>query len=295
MNKTSIEWVKNPDGSQGYTWNPLTGCLNHINGMCKGGNFPCYAYKLANGRLKSRYLANEEYAPVNVYDLEMIDPADDPFYPRFWEDRLQELVPSLDKNNKLILGNPKGIFVCDMSDLFGIGISPEWTNKVMSVIKLNPQHRFYLLTKQPQNLIKFSPFPENCWCGVTTTNKQQYIGAQRELDLIKARVKFISCEPLLEHLPVSPYDFTPFGGSINWVIIGAQTKPYKPPEISWVQEIALACTKAHIPLFLKDNLKSLLPNRMPFWAVYNWKELDKGALITMSENKFRQEMPTTNV
>ena len=28
MNKTPIEWVKNPDGSQGYTSNPITGCLN---------------------------------------------------------------------------------------------------------------------------------------------------------------------------------------------------------------------------------------------------------------------------
>lgn len=49
MNETNIEWVKNPDGSQGYTWNPITGCLNHDNGLCKGGGFPCYAYKLANG------------------------------------------------------------------------------------------------------------------------------------------------------------------------------------------------------------------------------------------------------
>lgn len=50
MNKTSIEWAKNPDGTQGYTWNPVTGCLN--------GCEYCYARKLANGRLKSRYLAN---------------------------------------------------------------------------------------------------------------------------------------------------------------------------------------------------------------------------------------------
>ena len=50
MQKTKIEWVKSPNGKQGYTWNPITGCLN--------GCPYCYARKLANGRLKSRYLAN---------------------------------------------------------------------------------------------------------------------------------------------------------------------------------------------------------------------------------------------
>jgi Bacteriophage protein gp37 len=39
MNKTQIEWVINPDGSHGYTWNPVTGCLN--------GCSYCYAAKMA--------------------------------------------------------------------------------------------------------------------------------------------------------------------------------------------------------------------------------------------------------
>ena len=45
---------------------------------------------------------------------------------------------------------------------------------------------------------------------------------------------------------------------ISWVILGSQTKPYKPPKIEWVQEIVEACDKAGIPVFLKNNLKSLL-------------------------------------
>jgi protein gp37 len=36
MQKTKIEWVKNPDGSQGYSWNP-------IRGLCPVGCFYCYA------------------------------------------------------------------------------------------------------------------------------------------------------------------------------------------------------------------------------------------------------------
>ncbi|GAI89421.1 unnamed protein product, partial [marine sediment metagenome] len=60
MHRSKIEWVLNPDNKTlGWVWNPMTGCRNHVNGLCKGGGFPCYAYRLANGRLKESYLAND--------------------------------------------------------------------------------------------------------------------------------------------------------------------------------------------------------------------------------------------
>ncbi len=187
MNKTQIEWVKNPDGTPGYSWNPITGCLNHIDGMCKGGNFPCYAYGLAETRLKGLYLSNKDTATKN-YDEDSY-----PFYPRFWPDRLLD-IPFTKKS--------RGIFVCDMSDLFGIGIPREWTQHVINLIRLSPQHRFYLLTKQPQNLIKFSPFPDNIWLGVSAANQSQVDEAVKYLKEIEATVKFISFEPLLERINI---------------------------------------------------------------------------------------------
>ena len=39
MNKTKIEWVKNPDGTQGYTFNPITGCLNNCD-YCYASDYP---------------------------------------------------------------------------------------------------------------------------------------------------------------------------------------------------------------------------------------------------------------
>jgi protein gp37 len=294
MNKTSIEWVRNPDGSQGYTWNPITGCLNHINGLCTGGGFPCYAYKLANGRLKQRYLANTKLAPnakggvakLSISGQTAIEREGDyadPFYPRFWEERLDEpcgiLKDELSYDPRSI--RPKGIFVCDMSDLFGVGIPKQWTHSVMNFIEACPQHRFYLVTKQPQNLIKFSPVPENCWVGVTATNHEMVAKAVHYLFDIEAKVKFISLEPLLGQLDIWGAGFCGVGlpcewERINWLIIGAQTNPYKPPEISWVREIVEAADKAGIPVFLKDNLRPLLipedcskPNYLTeniFWA-----------------------------
>lgn len=306
MNRTKIEWVKNPDGSQGYTWNPITGCLN--------GCEYCYARKLANGRLRSRYLANEEVA-ITGFDMVYIDGNDpkyqDPFYPRAWFDRRE---PALERKK------PKGIFVCDMSDLFGIGIPEEWTQHVITLMRLSPQHRFYLLTKQPQNLAKFSPFPANCWVGVTATNRQMFIEALRGLKDVRASVKYISIEPCLErvfsnegwiveHAPDTRPDdaFMLTLTGIQLVIIGSLTltladynnsnyalrrglklrrwgkKWTVQPDIEWVREIVETCDEAGVVVFLKNNLG--WPRLSADGALPFYKRYPSGTM------ELRQEMP----
>lgn len=275
MNRTSIEWVRNPDGSQGYTWNPITGCLN--------GCPYCYARKLANGRLKTRYLANTNTADIHfksdrVDALNYALAATNPFYPRFWESRLHD--------RGLFQEEPRGIFTCDMSDLFGIGVPEAWTDRVIDQVKVHRQHRFYLLTKQPQNLpTSMSYFPDNCWVGVSATDAQMFIDAGHALEGIHAKVKYISAEPLLDW---------EFGGAgfiatmlqqwaVNWIIIGAQTKPFRAPKIEWVEEIVSAADKAGIPTFLKDNLQPLLGEREAGIRVGSHKEI----II----RELRQEVP----
>jgi len=300
MNKTSIEWVKNPDGSQGYTWNPITGCLNHVNGLCKGGGFPCYAYKLAHGRLKQRYLTNTNLAPnatggvtrLTISGQTAVDREGsyaDPFYPRFWEERLDEpcgiLKDELNYDPRSI--KRKGIFVCDMSDLFGVGIPEQWTHSVMNFIEACPQHRFYLLTKQPQNLIKFSPFPENCWVGVTATNEKMLHSGIESLKSIEATVRFISLEPLISWS--TPFDYlvweSLWRGHINWLIIGQQTpvSAKTEPKIEWIREIAGAADRAGIKVFLKDNLRPLIATLSATEALAYYHE---------QTCELRQEMPS---
>lgn len=314
MNRTSIEWAQNPDGSQGYTWNPITGCLNHDNGLCNGGGFPCYAYKLANGRLKQRYLANTTTAmsvradglALNLMDRQVRAEAD-PFYPRFWEEKLSQPIGYATTNqvDGILAAKPpkgKGIFVCDMSDLFGIGIPEEWTGKVLRIIEHTSYNRFYLLTKQPGQLIKFSPFPDNAWVGMTLTNSHYANNARQFLLSVKAKVKFLSLEPLLAHM-----DGWALGNAIthaDWLIIGAWTgsiedkyrfrdkypdlqameyghKLTLQPKIEWVREIVEAADRAGIPVFLKNNLQPLLnQHRAGDWQ---WAVSPNG--------KLRQEMP----
>ena len=319
-------WVRNPvmkspelDPIQassyelGWTFNPITGCLNNNNGLCKGGGFPCYAYKLANGRLKPLYLANdnfrpykEKYDPMQLRDIAFY--GDDPFYPRFWEERLRELQRGIDDPDyqRYIRQKPKGIFICDMGDLFGIGVPEQWTRKVLETIgdDSNSMHRFYLLTKQPQNLIKFSPFPENCWVGVTATNDEAYQAASFYLEQVEARVKYISFEPLLSPIDCRKSWDKRMDRLLNWLIIGACTGTHRDievlsakypelwgtilhgnkwalfPKIEWVRKIVEAADKAGIPVFLKDNLKSLFaPN---YEVMYPW---------AYRLGEYRQELP----
>ncbi len=296
-------WVRNPDGSQGYTWNPITGCLNHVNGMCKGGNSPCYAYRLAHGRLKNLYLANNNLPCSDKSDWS------DPFYPRFCPEKLEELERRnffIDQSDGRVKRH--GIFPCNMSDLFGIGIPEEWTNRVLEAIRRNGGHdRFYLLTKQPQNLAKFSPFPDNCDVGVTVTNKVT-LDSLYHLAHVKASKRFVSFEPLLEsvnldmHTVSIPWaggrdkggrDYSPLIDHLDWLIIGAQTKPTVYPKIEWVEKIVRAADKSGIPVFLKDNLKPLLETaQLTYQHTLYWRD----GYYTSPDHpnvdlQLRQEMP----
>ena len=274
MNRASSAtgWIRDPimkspdlDPTQassyelGWTFNPITGCLNHVNGLCKGGDFPCYAYRLANGRLRQKYLANRKIPIPNFYVDAQVAFAD-PFYPRFWKERLGELKAYQRWNTYSTDQKPRGIFVCDMGELFGNWIPIGWQEAIFGGIKSCPQHRFHLLTKQPRNLAKWSPFPENCWVGVTATDYWKYVDACNYLSQLEASVKFLSLEPLLSWDNKASYFFQSSG--IEWLIIGAQTKPIVFPKIEWVQEILEAVDKAGIPVFLKDNLKPLLGNNL---------------------------------
>ena len=248
--------------------NVITGCLNHVDGYCKGGGFPCYAYKLAHGRLKERYLANKNTA-TDRYDEDSY-----PFYPRFWPERLTTK------------GIPKGslIFLNDMSDWMGSWIPDEWKRAILDFIEANPDHTFLTLTKQPQELVKWNPFPENCWVGVTATNSKAGFVSAYFLRDIQARVKFCSVEPMLgDFLDLSrkmPWFLMKY---INWLIIGSCTgtrsemlgfqqkypdltvMPFGrkwtcQPKVEWVQEIVEAADKAGVKVFLKDNLNPLFAN-----------------------------------
>ena len=195
--------------------------------------------------------------------------------------------------------NPSRIFVGSTMELFGDWIKPDWMEQIMALPQNFPQHTFIFLTKQPQNLVKFSPFPDNCWVGVTATNNETYYKAMRFLadrdywfnrppNSVEAKVKFLSFEPLLGKIHLDTKYGFPLNlkkSGINWLVIGAQTRPTVYPKIEWVREIVEAADKAGIPVFLKDNLLPLLGG-YPIPKANMWAYKFKAGRFNL-----RQEMP----
>lgn len=222
MNKTDIDWTD-------FSLNVITGCAgpNNDGRHCSG----CYAKSLAHGRLRRFYLANRTYV--------VGDPSD-PFAPRFWPKRLEQ--PAR-------LKKPSKIFICSMGELFNPNLPDSWLRAVFAMIRANPRHTFQLLTHQPRQLRRFSPFPPNAWVGVSASTNAEAVNASAHLYHIDAKVRFLSLEPLLSHIDGN----TIFG--LDWVIVGAQTGPgAQPPKTEWVHDIASTANRYDVPLFLKKNL-----------------------------------------
>ena len=179
---------------------------------------------------------------------------------------------------------PSRVFVGSTIDLFHPLVSM-WNEGIISLCRRTPEHTFMFLTKQPQNLAKFSPFPENVWLGVSATdgpsfhkNIVPFLNKRNYIREVEAPIRFISFEPLLGSVKYDEWDSILSKDMVDWVIIGAQSRPTIMPKIEWVQEIVEAADKAGIPVFLKDSLGALLPRPISI----RFGSLDEG---------LRQEMP----
>jgi len=209
--KSSIEWTES-------TWNPVTGCSKMTDG-CKN----CYAERMTR-RLKAMGQVN--YANgfrVTTHEHALCIPMN-------WK-------------------NPQMIFVNSMSDLFHAKVPQSFILKVFDVMKRTPWHRYQVLTKRSERLLELSkvlPWQENIWMGVSVENSK-CLKRIDDLRKTRARVKFLSIEPLLGPLP----DMNLSG--IDWVIVGGESGPgarYMDPE--WVAEIRDQCLDADVPFFFKQ-------------------------------------------
>jgi protein gp37 len=113
----------------------------------------------------------------------------------------------------------------------------------------NPQHVFQVLTKRSRRLAELQQeldWTPNIWAGVSV---ESLTVAKRVDDLRKvgARVRFLSCEPLLG--PLAGLDLT----DIQWVICGGESGPGARPMLKeWVEDLQLACQQMKIPFFFKQ-------------------------------------------
>lgn len=213
MAQSSIEWTE-------MTWNPTTGC-DKISAGCKF----CYA-EVMTRRLKA--MGVEKY--------------DQGFKIRCHEKELQ--TPYTWKK-------PKVVFVNSMSDLFHKDVPVEFIQKVFKVMNENPQHIFQILTKRADVLRYYDSegwlnWSHNIWMGVSVENQK----VLKRIDLLRetgARVKFLSCEPLIGPLPDMNLK------KIDWIIVGGESgrrpRLMKP---EWVSDIKDQCQRKNVAFFFKQ-------------------------------------------
>ena len=170
-----------------------------------------------------------------------------------------------------ILSNkkPSKIFVCSTIEIFHPSVKAEWRNRIFKIIELNPQHTFQILTKMPENIDR--PMPDNVWLGISVTNPPTYHRKINNLRAIKAKIKFMSIEPLLSLLQVLDgvgktkfRSFIDIPGWLDWVIVGRLTGYGKKrdPKKYWIESIVRKCEEANIPIFLKNNLKEIWDEKL---------------------------------
>ncbi len=145
--------------------------------------------------------------------------------------------------------SPRTVFVNSMSDLFHNDVPLSFIKKVFDVMNDNPQHVFQVLTKRSDNVLKYNNelrWGHNIWMGVSVENSR-VIQRIDHLRATSARVKFLSCEPLIG--PLSNMNLK----GIDWVIVGGESghKP-RPMLPEWVIDIQDQCKVAEVAFFFKQ-------------------------------------------
>jgi protein gp37 len=209
--KSSIEWTES-------TWNPVTGCTKISQG-CK----LCYAERMAE-RLQAMGQANYRDGFRLTLQPQMLE------LPLRWK-------------------RPQTIFVNSMSDLFHKDVPLEYIQRVFDVMRQADWHRFQVLTKRADRLADLDPFlewPANVWMGVSVESAK-HVDRIDDLRRTRAKLKFLSLEPLLGPLP----DLNLEG--IDWAIVGGESGPRaRPVRESWILGIRDQCRKARVAFFFKQ-------------------------------------------
>ncbi len=211
MTKSRIEWTES-------TWNPVTGCTK-ISLGCKN----CYAERMA---LRLQAMGQPNY--TNGFDVSI-------------HEHVLELPLKWKK--------PQTIFVNSMSDLFHKNVPTSFIKKMFKVMNGANWHRYQVLTKRSGRLRILASklnWQQHIWMGVTVESKE-YTHRIDDLRQTKAKVKFLSLEPLLGPIPKINLS------GMDWVIVGGESGPgARPIKEEWVIDIKNQCQKEDVPFFFKQ-------------------------------------------
>ena len=173
------------------------------------------------------------------------------FKPAFYPGRLKcPAQTDVPREAKQDIGQ-KNVFTCSMADLFGKWVPEELIQMVLDVVRKSPQWNFLFLTKFPQRHLKLE-FPDNAWIGTSVDSQKMIQNAEEIFKDVKAKVKWLSCEPMMERLTFKHLD------RFQWVVIGGSSKSTQTPEFrpprEWVTHLWSQARAASCMIYEKPNL-----------------------------------------
>ncbi len=208
---SKIEWTNE-------TWNIITGCTKYSEG-CQN----CYAAQM-HKRLAA--MGQKKYQePFNkiVFHKEALT---------------QHKFSRLDTKRKMI-------FVNSMSDTFHKDITDQQIKDILDECEWNDPNIFQILTKRAERLPDFN-YPFNVWLGVTVEHPK-YKNRIEHLKKTDAKIKFLSCEPLLADL--GELDLS----GIDWVIVGGESGcRARAMHPDWAKNIQKQCQAQGVAFFFKQ-------------------------------------------
>lgn len=234
MAMTSIQWTwrQLPDGTwlKGYSWNPWWGCLK-VSEECQH----CYARDIAH------HYGHEVWGPAATTGRRL-------FGEEHWAEPLRwNRAAKRD-------GHRHSVFCASMADVFEV--HPELDSertKLWKLIETTTWLNWLLLTKRPENILAMAPWgwstwPDNVWIGTSVGLQSRAEERLPYLLEVPAVVRFLSCEPLL-----GPLDLTPWLSRLQWVISGGESGPnFRPLNLDWARDLRDQCQVAGVPYYFKQ-------------------------------------------
>jgi protein gp37 len=243
---TGIQWTD-------ATWNPIRGC-SRVSEGCRN----CYAEAVA-ARFSGHGQTDEGLARRTSNGA-----------PR-WTGKIMFVEKHLE--DPIRWRKPRRIFVNSMSDLFHEGVTDEQLDRIFAVMAKAQRHTFQVLTKRPERMVAYTrarlvglPLP-NVWLGVSVEDQKAAYGRIKLLLDTPAAVRFLSCEPLLGPIDLTPFlydeveatsmpDFeSPIASNrgLNWVIVGGESGVgARPCDLAWIRQIVTDCVASGVAVFVKQ-------------------------------------------
>ena len=173
-------------------------------------------------------------------------------------------------------GRRQRVFCASLSDVFDNRAPIEWLVDLLRWIHQTPNLDWLLLTKRigiahdrliaaayalhdgkatatpglEQWLVRWigGQAPANVWIGATIVTREEMLRDGPKLATMPARVRFWSCEPLLEDLGRVPAMLLP-----HWIIAGGESGPNcRPCDVAWLRSLKEEAIAGAVPLFVKQ-------------------------------------------